>query len=181
VLPFCTCAGDEEYPEIVDNNEDAKKFINILSAWFYEISDQPEYLYIGLKIEDLRASFFGGCYEVLWTYNDIRYAVHGEIDTIIPFQIGWKCGEYKRGSGRDLSNMPFCDASFDRNSGIIIWKVPKNEIGNPQSGSILSNTYAKSCSEIVTFFKILMIIPGLVDHAGDIEGHAYGKDYVIQY
>jgi hypothetical protein len=181
IIPIGVFAGDEENPEIIDKNGDARGFVDIISAWFYESSENPEYLIVSLKINNLQGSFFGGGYEVLWTFNDIRYAVHGEIDSILPFEIGWKCGEYKRGSSFDLMDMADCKATYDRETGIITWEVPKNEIGNPGSGDILTKTYAKSCLEIVSFFKILIFIPGLVDHAADIEGHRYGIDYEVKY
>jgi hypothetical protein len=41
-------AGDEEDPEIVDEPEDdVFDYLDIISAWFYEKAEMPDYLFIG--------------------------------------------------------------------------------------------------------------------------------------
>ena len=47
-------AGSEEDPELQDNERDtALLMYDILQAWFYEIPEEPNYLFTVLKINDL--------------------------------------------------------------------------------------------------------------------------------
>ena len=46
ILPMTgtVMAGDEENPEIEDEAGDALGYLDVLSAWFYENPDEPNYL-----------------------------------------------------------------------------------------------------------------------------------------
>ena len=80
---------------------------------------------------------------------------------------------------------------YDEETGIVICKIPKNIINDPQKGDVLENTYA-SAFERFGFIgrmgfsrpilrSILLLISGknVVDFAP--EPSNYGRDYVIQY
>jgi hypothetical protein len=85
-------AGNEENPEIVDYNNDAQQFIDIRSAWFHENPDEPDFLFVSMKITNLYKSIFGGEYGLFWIFNGIKYGVYGGLDHILFENLGWKCG-----------------------------------------------------------------------------------------
>jgi hypothetical protein len=79
ILPLTAIAGDEENPEIEDGRNDITgpfssfippvffEDIDIISAWFFENDDQPEYLSVSLKVSKLKNCLFPGHMEVLNT------------------------------------------------------------------------------------------------------------------
>ena len=54
IIPVAVMAGDEENPEIIDElyDTDLDK-LDIKSVWFYEKLNEPEYLFISMKIKNL--------------------------------------------------------------------------------------------------------------------------------
>ena len=64
LIPIIASAGDPENPEVEDRVGDvigyvpqqSSKKIDMVSAWVYEDSSNPDYLYISLKILDLDAT-----------------------------------------------------------------------------------------------------------------------------
>jgi len=80
---------------------------------------------------------------------------------------------------------------YDEEKGIIICKIPKSIIKNPQRGDVLENTYASAFQRFgiigrmgfdrAILRSIFFIISGkdVVDFAP--ESTDYGTDYVIQY
>ena len=55
-IPFSitVLAGSEEDPEIVDEtDENVMKYLDIISAWFFEEENQPDYLFISLKLKEI--------------------------------------------------------------------------------------------------------------------------------
>jgi hypothetical protein len=180
-----------ENPEIKDELGDAiLGYIDIISVSFYENSDESGYLYIKMELKDLSKSFFGGLYQVEWTYNDIVYASFlniGYKGKSIPK--GFICGKYGRGSNNDLFNMPICEGSIDKDVGIIIWKIPKINIGNPQQDDILKKPWSKSCFSgiygLTSFIRFIPFLgrdlaPTFIDEEG-INRFDYGRDYILKY
>ena len=77
IISLNVIAGDEENPEIIDNEDDwfgsfinhpirynifhaigllpmeSFDFLDIKSAWFFEKSNEPDYLYTSLKLKNL--------------------------------------------------------------------------------------------------------------------------------
>ena len=52
-------AGSEEDPEILDVEDDAVfDYLDIISAWFYEMEEEPEYLFTALKIKEINSFRF---------------------------------------------------------------------------------------------------------------------------
>jgi hypothetical protein len=184
-------AGSEEDPEITDETADTLfRYVDIISAWFFENPEEPDYLYTLMKIRDLQQSWLGGLYQIEWTYNDVIYASFVEIGykgSSIPE--GWISGEYGRGSNDDLFNMPSCEGSIDKENGIISWKIPKMNIGDPKSGDFLMQPWSKSCfSGIYGIMSFIRYIPILAkdlaptySNEDGLSRFEYGRDYIIQY
>jgi len=80
---------------------------------------------------------------------------------------------------------------FDLDTGLIICKVPKQVINNPQKGDVLTNTYASAFQRfgfigrlgfdraILRSLIYIIVDKSLADFAPEPE--KYGSDYIIQY
>ena len=68
-------AGSEEDPEIEDEIGDAFGYIDIESVWFYEKSDEPDVLYVCMKIINASYTTFQQTFAVFWEYKNVKYAV----------------------------------------------------------------------------------------------------------
>jgi len=154
----------KEDPEIDDKPGDTFGYLDILSAWFYEKPDEPDYLYIAMKIRELKISL-RTVFSVYWMYNEVRY-----VSTMFVGSYGtyWSVGYFDRGWQTTRSN-----GSYDLQSGAITMKIQKSKIGNPQPGDELTDTYALAWQKIIFGW-----IPWFVDHAPD---KGYGENYIIQY
>jgi hypothetical protein len=182
-------AGSEEDPEIIDEtNDEVLDHLDIISAWFYEIEEEPNYLFISLKLKEINTKKSVQFLTVSWFYNDIQY--------ISGMKIGYKFSsiEYVAGNAEgwwfwfqlDIKKI---SGEYDQNTGIITFKIPKNIIGNPNSGDVLTKTKAitmqrfgiKGRLGFETFWIILLyrLTYGKVPWDGaPIE---FGRDYIIQY
>lgn len=195
ILPITNTviAGDEENPEVIDQEGDivgmlinfpqffrilktfkildveSLDFLDVLSAWFYENQFEPDYLYTAIKFKDLDLPNKRVIYSMHWIYDDSDYAVavhilaNGEIH-IFSTYLGTLGVQYE------------IEGSIDKENKIVTFKIPKNFIGNPKPGDILSNTDAWAGLRFSkeTFFTAIM---------GDLakDWTEYGRDYVIQY
>jgi len=54
-------------------------FLDIKSAWFYEESDEPDYLFVSLRLKDLEVISQRAVYSIHWTFNGERYAIGSHI------------------------------------------------------------------------------------------------------
>ena len=188
LFPSQVFAGDEENPEIVDEIEDdVINYLDIISAWFYEDAQQPEYLFIGVKVEELKIMPLKHKITVHWEYDDEECAAGlsiGYDPDMFHHSAGWGHGlwfkeHYERVNG-----------TIDEENGIVTFKIPKECIRNPQKGDVLTNTYAFSFERFGFLGRlgfdrgILRSILGtiidqdLTDFAPNV---GYGADYVIQY
>jgi len=171
-------AGDEEDPEIVDVTGDTDfSFLDIESAWFYEKADEPDYLFISLKIKDLKESF-NAVFSIRWTYNGVVY-VSG-LETFYYRDKEFRSGLRQRATYRQWKSMPECSGIFDQNTDIITWKILKSNIGNPEPGDVLTNTDASAVAGFPLSFIYFFTGKDCKDFAPDNSGN-YGRDYIIQY
>jgi hypothetical protein len=188
-------AGDEENPEIVDETDDlfgifirnpnifnffkilkifeieTFDFMDITSAWFYENPDQPDYLYTVIKLKDLDFINQRTIYAMHWIFNGKTYAVgvhvhsNGEVQSFF--------------AGRTIGRLgPFYGivGSFDIDNDVVRFEIPKNVIGNPGPGAVLTKTDAWTG---LRFIFEPATIPLGGEAAKDWGG--YGLDYVIKY
>ncbi|MFH1013019.1 MAG: hypothetical protein V1769_00725 [Thermoplasmatota archaeon] len=146
ILASCSIsvsAGSEEDPEIVDKLFDVKIFgvipflpqtnfknADFESVWFYEEKDDPDKLYICMKVRDLqsRSDTYDYIYVVDWTYHTVRYGagIHLLPNGLTSFEAGTLDEE-----GNDYIDYVVCDGTFNTETDIITWIVPKSDIGNP--------------------------------------------------
>ena len=171
-------ADDEENPEIVDVTGDTDLgFLDIESAWFYEKTDEPDYLFTALKIKDLKENF-NAVFSIRWAYNDVVY-VSG-LSTYYYKDKEFRGGLRQRATYWQWKSMPECIGVFDQNTDIITWKMLKSNIGNPQKGDVLTNTEASAVAGFPLSFIYFFTGKDYRDFAPDNYGD-YGQDYIIQY
>ena len=143
--------GSEDNPEVEDRIGDVKlfgfipffpqinfKYADIVSAWIYEEENNPDFLYMSLKIRDLKDTTdkYDAIYVIGWTFNNIQYSagVHIFPDGPTPLTAGSLDEE-----GNDYVDFVICDGSIDSVNDIITWIIPKNAIGNPITGLKITN------------------------------------------
>ena len=182
-------AGSEEDPEIVDE-PDTKvvNYLDIISAWFFEKEEEPEYLFTALKMKEINPYHPKQHLTVHWEHNGIPCASGMHIGYGKPwfdFSAGYGHGWWFQEHYQEITG------EYDEEPGIIICKIPKNIINNPQKGDVLENTYVSAFERFgfigrmgfdrAILRSILFMISGkdVVDFAP--ETMDYGRDYVIQY
>lgn len=186
LLPLSIIAEDPENPEIADRQFDVKLFgmfpgvpqplvkhIDIISAWFDEDSENPDYLTICLKTRSLveKTEIFEALYKVNWYFNQARYGVIIKIHTDGMF-LGFLA--YKD-LGNDRYENHFCEGTFDVQGSVITWVIPKELIGDPNPGGILTST---SACALLRPWDEATYSPG-ADFFKDLTG--YGENYQIKY
>jgi hypothetical protein len=198
-------AGDINDPEIIDEEDDcfgsfinhpvrfrffrliglltmdSYDFLDINSAWFYEDSDEPEYLFAFLKLKDLDVISQRAVYSIHWIYNGVRYAVGSHI--------------YNNGLnsscmvGFDRHFNIFCnfkdaESYYDFENDIITFKFRKDYAGDLKQGDILTNTWAWTALRFNFEPMTILFSDGelVKDAAPFIENSQdYGREYTIKY
>ena len=191
VLPITgtVIAGDENDPEIVDDPDtDVFDYLDIISAWFYENADEPDYLFTALKIKEISPLHLKQHLTVHWKHNGVECAsgLHiGYGDPWFSYSAGYGHGWWFQEHYVEI------EGEYDAESGIIICKIPKSIINDPQKGDVLENTYALTFERfgfigrlgfsrpIIRSIIFMLAGKDLVDFAP--ESTDYGRDYIIQY
>jgi len=182
-------AGSEEDPEIIDEEDtDVFNYLDIEKAWFYENESEPDYLFTALKIKEINPLHLKQHLTIHWEYNDISCAS----SMIIGYGKPWYMFSAGYGHGWWFQeHYQQIEGEYDLENGVIICKIPKSIIHNPQEGDVLENTYALTFQRFgfvgrMGFDRplirtILYLVSGknVVDYAP--ESIDYGRDYVIQY
>ncbi len=177
--PNAVCNGGDE-PEITDAEGDTLfDYIDVLWASFYEDPNESDYLYIELKIANLKDRI--GCvYAIHWYYNGTHYVAGLRNGILIPLKIfkQWFCAHYEgRRPVNNTWNNSLCDGYFDLEDSIIRWKIHKSCIGDPKPGDALTNSYVFTAQRIsaMGFIPFGRLFASFSDATPD------GKDYIVQY
>ena len=189
ILPITAIAGDENNPEIKDKTRDVRlfgisplapqfpfRYIDIVSVWMYEKENNPENLYISLKLMDLKnpTQKYDAIYVIDWRYKSISYTAVIHILPTGPWP--FVTGQWDD-QGNDYVTSVICDGNIDSSTHIITWIIPKNAIGNPSKGSKITNIAAFTDLR----YPEGSVIPS-VDLFKDLTWNALVmKDYQIQY
>ena len=180
-------AGDEENPEIIDEEEDdIISYLDLYSAWFDEKEDEPDFLYAYIKINEINPYHLKQHITIHWDYNGEKCAAGLHIGYGSPwysYSAGYGQGWWFKEHYEEITG------DFDEN-GIITLKIPKEYILNPEEGDVLENTYALSFQRFgfigrmgfgrpfITSFLTILFGKSLSDRAPN---DGFGIDYVIQY
>jgi hypothetical protein len=187
ILPITVTAGDESDPEIVDGEDTAVfDYLDIISAWFYEKENEPDYLYTALKLKEINTLKFKQHLTVHWEHNGVECAsslVIGYGEPWYAFIAGYGHGFWFQEHYVEI------EGNFDTETGIITCKIPKSIINNPQIGDVLTKTKALTFQRFgfigrlgfdrFWFSGLLSLITGKVPWDG--APYEYGGDYIIQY
>lgn len=178
ILPISITAGDETNPEITDNLGDTPlSLLDINSAWFYENEEEPDYLFISMKILYLKENY-NAVFSIRFSFDGNDYAAG--VNTFSFRDTIFRCGLPKHATYWQWNRMPKCEGSIDIEEGIITWKIPKSNIGSPKTGDILTNTRANAVPGFPLSFLYFILQFDYRDFAPDNYGE-YGLNYVVQY
>jgi hypothetical protein len=205
VISINVFAGSEEDPEITDVEDDIFgsfikhpiryqlfhaigllkmdnfDFLDIKSAWFFEESDEPEYLFASIKLKDLDVISQRVVYSLHWKFDGRKYAIGSHI--------------YNNGLNRScfvglekhfslFSNFKQAEVFYDYDNNIVSFKFKKEYAGDLTKGDILTDTWAWSALRFNNEPMTILFSNGelVKDAAPFIESSKdYGKYYVIQY
>ncbi len=191
IVQFNVSAEDENDPEIEDPEGDiigklidhprlfsilkalkivdfeSLDFIDIISSWFYEIQSEPDFLYTSIKLKDLDLPNQRVVYTLRWMHDGVEFCCCVHIlnngDRSL-FSISSDYGSF------DI------DGSIDTTKNIITFKIPKESIGNPEPGDVLTNSYTWVG---VRFSRETLFTVAIGELALDYTDH--GRDYVVRY
>jgi hypothetical protein len=189
IISVNVLAGSEEDPEIIDEEEDdIQGYLDIISAWFYEKEDEPDYLFTALKLNHIDTTKTKQHLIVSWEHKGI----HCSAGLYIGYDEDWWFS-YQAGYGHGFwfqEHYQEIEGYFDEETGIITCKTPKSIINNPEKGDVLTNTRAHAFQRfgfIGTLgfdrwfiHSLIYIITG--KSASDFAPNDDpGRDYIIQY
>ncbi len=182
-------AGTEQDPEVVDKTFDVKLFgsfpffpqfwlknVDVISVWFYEEQSQPDYLFITMKLRDLKeiSETYENIYVVDWIYNDVSYGVSVNL---LPTGLSFFFAGAKNEERNDYTDFVVCSGSFDEQTDLVTWQVPKQSIGSPVVGETLTGIFPSTHLRFPLSSGLLRM-----DLFKDLSWNAATiKDYVIQY
>ena len=187
LIPQIVNAGDPTNPEITDPKNDVLLFgqfslpianrmlkhIDIISAWFSEKSDEPNFLYITLQLQDVKKIRLMGIYAVDWYYEEIEYAIitifeHGKVTTAVQIQ--------------GTENIALEDSyQIDEEQNTITWTIPKEAIGDVTAGDTLNSPVAVGGLRFYSDILANLMMKRFGCNAIGIDLSEEGKDYVILY
>jgi len=144
-------AGSEKNPEIEDETGECRSTIDIESVWFFEKPDEPEYLYINVKLANFKIFRIDQSFQVYFRINNKRYDVCLAKLFFIEF--------YELLQEINLGNRTYTFESFPiygqvkKINSIISWKVPKSLIGNPKAGDKITDISPISVDGLYLYFR----------------------------
>ena len=186
ILPMTAFAGDPENPEITDPTGDAFGYIDINSVWFFEKEVTPEFLYVSEKINGPSNFVPMQTFAVFWTHKNIEYAC--------VLGIGFRLDHWKSFAaviGNNDDEIIDVNGTYNFETGIITWEIPKDIIGNPQAGDVLKDTWSNAFRRLgfigrigftrtaLDVFILLVFGNNMWDYAPAKGEH--GLDYIIEH
>lgn len=185
VIPLSVYARNSD-PQITDESGDAFGYIDIDSVWFSEKEETPEFLYISEKINEPSKFPPKQTFAVFWTYKNIEYAC--------ALVLGFRLDEWMKFLLviENNTNEVFIDinGTYDIETGIITWEIPKEIIGNPLTGDVLTDTWSNAFRRIgfigrIGLTRTALDIIFLLVFGNNMWDYApargeFGSDYIIQ-
>ena len=176
IIPISAIAGDEQNPEIEDKQGDMFKQIDMVSIWFFEDINNPDYLYLSFKMKDLvtNTHIFEAIYAVHWKFYENYYAASlnvlpSHISNFLTGRANDKCNDYE--------SYVICNGTYNVDNSIITWEILKDAIGNPKPGDTLIKIFPNTHLR----FSMSKFFPR-ADLFKDLAWNAlFRKDYSIQY
>ncbi len=182
VVPVSVFAGDEQNPEITDDENDmythpyfygparSLKAIDIVSAWFHEDQNESDYLFITIKVVDLNHLWLRSTYMVEWGHEVYVYTASLSTQFFGLFSVAVLLRSYP-------VRIHFVKTIFDKEDNLVTFIIPKNFIDNPLPGDVLTRT--RAASTISVAFGNYLDFYFAFDMAPDFQPS--GKNYIVQY
>jgi hypothetical protein len=191
LIPITALAGDEENPEITDVIGDARTYLDIKKAWFYEDPSTPEILYTTIELTKPSTIPFKQHLVVSWEMNGEHYASMLGIGYSLTHWL-WYVSVVGRGAFGDPKPITSdIQGSFDTKKGTVTCIIPKSTIGNPTPGDVLTKTQSVCFQRFGLWgslgfyppfryflFNVMLKKLQVEDVAPNVD---YGLDYIIQY
>jgi len=137
---FGSIAYIDDPPEITDEIDDTElPFLDIVSAWFYENPDEPEYLFTAVQLQSVNVKV-SSCISIRWSFEGKEYVCG--FDRYKWKENVFRSGDPQRATYWQWTSMPECEGQTNHTTNIITWKILKENIGNPTQGSVLTETKA---------------------------------------
>ena len=179
-------AGNINDPEITDLAGDAFGYLDIDSVWFYEEEDNPDTLFVSMKINEPSYWKFQQTFAVFWENDNIEYfcALH------LGFNFGEEWEQYSAGKDRAEDYHRNLSGAYSISEWVITWEIPKEFIGELEKDDVLTDTWSNAFRRLGFIGRIgltRVIVDNLIfrffgnsmwDYAPDSD---YGLDYIIQY
>jgi len=141
---------------------------------------------ICLQIKEINSNRFKQHLTVHWEHNGIECA------SIMNIGYGNPWFTFSAGYGHGFwfqEHYQQIEGEYDIETGIIICKIPKNIINNPQKGDVLTNTKALTFQRFgfigrmgfdrFSICGLITLVTGKVPWDG--APYEYGREYMIQY
>jgi hypothetical protein len=140
-----------------------------------------------MKIHNASYTTFQQTFAVFWEYKNIKYAVSLHLGFSLKNWSHYTSGVKGK---RDYINDPI-EGDYDFSTGIITWKIPKENIGNPEKDDVLTGTWSNAFRRLGFIGRIgftrhvldALILRVFGNHMWDYapERGEYGKDYIVQF
>ena len=116
------------------------KYLDIVSFSIFEDSEEPDFLQASIELRDFKYSNLRICYVIYFTFNCSRYYVGTNIHSEGEF-VSAIAGYFDSYGCHDTP----IDCEINEEENTLTWTVPKDVIGNPETGdqfeTIRANTY----------------------------------------
>ncbi len=184
-------AGNIEDPEITDNTGDAFGYLDIHSVWFHEKEENPEILYVSMKINEPVYWHFQQTFGIFWRYNGDLYSCGLHLG----FGLGEGWEQYSAGRyppDRYYNSYYYnLTGTYSLSDGIITMEIPKEFIGNLEKDDVLTETWANAFRRVgivgrIGFTRHIideLILKVFGNHMWDYAPNEeeYGRNYIIKY
>jgi len=175
---FGSIAYIDDPPEITDEIDDTElPFLDIVSAWFYENPDEPEYLFTAVQLQSVNVKV-SSCISIRWSFEGKEYVCG--FDRYKWKENVFRSGDPQRATYWQWTSMPECEGQTNHTTNIITWKILKENIGNPTQGSVLTETKAAAVPGFPLSFVYFFMGYNYKDFAPS-EQNEFGLDYMIKY
>ena len=132
--------GSEKNPEIEDETGECHNTIDIESVWFFENPDEPEYLYIKMKLANFKIFRISQGFHVNFRINNESFQV-SLLKEFLLLSFYELTHEIRNGSQYKYEYYNIYGQT-NKIDNTIIWKIPKELIGNPLEGDYVNNISA---------------------------------------
>jgi len=140
-----------------------------------------------MKINQPSEYTFQQTFAVFWRYNDIKYSASLHLGFSISNWYHFTSGVYE---GRKPLTKEI-NGSYDLDTGIITFIVPKDHIGNPEKNDVLTHTWSNAFRRLgfigrIGFTRYILDAIILQFFGNNMWDYApargnYGESYIVQY